>query len=295
MAQVRKPADKIVDLDCLKIDSSYDYNSGPGNFIITLFDTCRIKKLKLKEDIDLMQHENHTCFKAWPEGKGGIEYISYGLSGTLSKIEDEYYNDDESFDEIKKMLGKAIMRIAFVHRATLKELWTDMPEFISKTTMMEPEMLPTLYKPEFTAIKVLDLSCLNLQTGQIIKFEPLLKRPQLTYLSLRYNKIPSYEICKVSEWLHQGGTMRQFCFDCMERTRSAGNSSEANIEKEFQITLDYLAGIEPLEFCGISYSGGILSGKAPEYFAEFLKKAHNLKVVFFTQNGYGQGRWSSDQ
>eukprot|EP00352_Strombidinopsis_acuminata_P006205 CAMPEP_0176376072 /NCGR_PEP_ID=MMETSP0126-20121128/27930_1 /TAXON_ID=141414 ORGANISM="Strombidinopsis acuminatum, Strain SPMC142" /NCGR_SAMPLE_ID=MMETSP0126 /ASSEMBLY_ACC=CAM_ASM_000229 /LENGTH=64 /DNA_ID=CAMNT_0017737359 /DNA_START=1681 /DNA_END=1875 /DNA_ORIENTATION=- len=64
-----------------------------------MFDTCRIKKLKLKEDIDLMQHENHTCFKAWP--KGGIEYISYGLRSTLNNIEDEYYNDDEYFDEVK--------------------------------------------------------------------------------------------------------------------------------------------------------------------------------------------------
>lgn len=101
MDEVRKPADRIVDLDFLKIDTSYDYSTGPGNFIIQLFDTCRIKKLKLKEDIDLMQHEQHTCFKAWPEGKGGIEYISYGLRGTLNRIEDEYYNDDEAFDYIK--------------------------------------------------------------------------------------------------------------------------------------------------------------------------------------------------
>jgi len=95
-----------------------------------------------------MQHENHTCFKAWPQG--GIEYISYGLRGTLNKIEDEYYNDDEYFDEIKQKMGECIMRIAYVHRNTLKELWTDMPEYISKTTIMEPNQIPVLIKPEFT-------------------------------------------------------------------------------------------------------------------------------------------------
>jgi len=49
-----------------------------------------------------------------------------------------------------------------------------------------------------------------------------------------------------------------------------------------------------LEFAGLTYSGSILSGKAPEYFGEFLRKAHNLKVVFFSQNGYGGGRWGTD-
>jgi len=77
------------------------------------------------------------------------------------------------------------------------------------------------------------------------------------------------------------------CFDCIERARDSENSSEANIEKEFQITLDYLADIGTLEFAGLTYSGGILSGKAPEYFGEFLRKAHSLKVVFYSQNGYG--------
>jgi len=103
-----------------------------------------------------------------------------------------------------------------------------------------------LIKPEFTALQVLDLSCLNLQAGQVVKFEPLFKKHQLTYLSLRYNKIPSYELCKVAEWLHQGQSMRHYTFDSMERTRGAGNSSEENVEKEFQIMLDYLGNIGPL-------------------------------------------------
>lgn len=72
------------------------------------------------------------------------------------------------------------------------------------------------------------------------------------------------------------------------------NSSNANEEKEFQIMLDYLGAIEPLQFCGLTFGGNLFSGKALGYFADFLKKANNLKVVFFTQNGYGGGSSSQD-
>lgn len=132
-----RPNGQILDLDVFKIETNYEYDTGPGHLINTLMDSIRAKRIHLKSAIDVMCHLDHTIFKPYPEGKGGIVYMSYSLREVMYRIEEDFYDDQEGFEEVKIELGHAIMKIAHNHKDFLEELWTDMPEYSSKSTIMD--------------------------------------------------------------------------------------------------------------------------------------------------------------
>jgi len=63
--------------------------------------------------------------------------MSYSLREVMYRIEEDFYDDQEGFEEVKIELGHAIMKIAHNHKDFLEELWTDMPEYSSKSTIMD--------------------------------------------------------------------------------------------------------------------------------------------------------------
>lgn len=91
-----------------------------------------------------MCHLEHTIFKPYPPGKGGVVYMSYALKEVMSSIEEDFYDDQEGFEEVKVEMGKAIMQIAHNHKEFMEELWTDMPEYSSKSTIMSKDMILSL-------------------------------------------------------------------------------------------------------------------------------------------------------
>eukprot|EP00351_Strombidinopsis_sp_SopsisLIS2011_P002389 CAMPEP_0116881796 /NCGR_PEP_ID=MMETSP0463-20121206/13849_1 /TAXON_ID=181622 /ORGANISM="Strombidinopsis sp, Strain SopsisLIS2011" /LENGTH=71 /DNA_ID=CAMNT_0004533981 /DNA_START=1859 /DNA_END=2074 /DNA_ORIENTATION=+ len=69
-------------------------------------------------------------------------------------------DDYDEFEEHKKKIARAIFKFANDHSETLKELWTDLPDFNQPKIIEEPGLLRVA--ANWTKITHLDLSYLNI-------------------------------------------------------------------------------------------------------------------------------------